>query len=88
MVAEDLTGLVGSCTLMAVAMVFSLHRRLAALTLLCASPALAGGGIYKYVEKDGTIVYTNVAPGGARAAALCAAGSGQGSARFGVIVSP
>lgn len=32
------------------------------LVLLGALPAVAGGGIYKYVEEDGTIVYTNVAP--------------------------
>ncbi|MBK7858387.1 MAG: lytic transglycosylase domain-containing protein [Archangiaceae bacterium] len=32
------------------------------LAILLGSPALAGG-IYKYVEKDGTIVYTNVPPG-------------------------
>ncbi|MFO0599197.1 MAG: lytic transglycosylase domain-containing protein [Myxococcaceae bacterium] len=31
------------------------------LVLLCASPSFAGG-IYKYVEADGTIVYTNVPP--------------------------
>ena len=30
--------------------------------------AFAAGGIFKYVEKDGTIVYTNVAPSGAKAA--------------------
>jgi len=30
------------------------------------TPSAFAGGIYKYVEKDGTIVYTNVAPGGAR----------------------
>lgn len=34
---------------------------------MLASTASAGG-IYKYVEKDGTIVYTNVPPGGAKAA--------------------
>jgi soluble lytic murein transglycosylase-like protein len=32
------------------------------VTLLLASEALAGG-VYKYVESDGTIVYTNVPPG-------------------------
>lgn len=32
------------------------------LVLVSALPAMAGGGIYKYVEADGTIVYTNVAP--------------------------
>ncbi len=31
-------------------------------------PRRCAGGIYSYVEKDGTIVYTNVPPGGARAA--------------------
>ena len=36
--------------------------------LLLASSAFAGGSIYKYVEKDGTIVYTNVPPSGAKAA--------------------
>lgn len=35
---------------------------------LAASTALAGGSIYKYVEKDGTIVYTNVPPSGPKAA--------------------
>jgi soluble lytic murein transglycosylase-like protein len=37
--------------------------------LLCAllAPAIAGaGGIYRYVEADGTIVYTNVPPRGAQ----------------------
>jgi soluble lytic murein transglycosylase-like protein len=34
---------------------------------LCLLPAAArAGGIYKYVEKDGTVVYTNVAPKGAQ----------------------
>jgi soluble lytic murein transglycosylase-like protein len=37
------------------------------LILLVGVPAQAGG-IYRYVEKDGTIVYTNVRPGGTRAA--------------------
>jgi soluble lytic murein transglycosylase-like protein len=32
------------------------------VTLVVASEALAGG-IYKYVESDGTVVYTNVPPG-------------------------
>jgi soluble lytic murein transglycosylase-like protein len=32
------------------------------LACLMAAPAFAGG-IYKYVEKDGTVVYTNVPPG-------------------------
>ncbi|PZR05797.1 MAG: transglycosylase [Archangium gephyra] len=36
------------------------------LALLMSSAALADG-IYKYVEKDGTIVYTNVPPKGGRA---------------------
>ncbi len=35
---------------------------------LSAAPAAAGGGIFKYVEKDGTVVYTNVPPSGPRAA--------------------
>lgn len=40
-----------------------------AAALLGAVPARAGGGsIYRYVEKDGTVVYTNVPPGGARKA--------------------
>jgi len=34
----------------------------------CAAGAAAADGIYKYVEKDGTIVYTNVPPGGGRKA--------------------
>ncbi|HEY8210607.1 MAG TPA: lytic transglycosylase domain-containing protein [Myxococcaceae bacterium] len=34
----------------------------------CAASAAWADGIYKYVEKDGTIVYTNVAPGGGRKA--------------------
>jgi soluble lytic murein transglycosylase-like protein len=45
-----------------------LIRSLALLFLLAAPPVLAGGSIYKYVEKDGTIVYTNVPPSGAKAA--------------------
>lgn len=36
------------------------------LALAISAPASAGG-IYKYVEKDGTIVYTNVPPKGAQA---------------------
>jgi len=43
--------------------------QLAVLALLTALPALAGGPIYKYVEKDGTIVYTNVPPKGVKARA-------------------
>ena len=39
-----------------------------AAALLGAAPARAGGSIYRYVEKDGTVVYTNVPPGGARKA--------------------
>lgn len=35
------------------------------LSLLCAPAVAQAGGIYKYVEKDGTIVYTNVPPKGA-----------------------
>ncbi|MEW5742917.1 MAG: lytic transglycosylase domain-containing protein [Myxococcota bacterium] len=35
------------------------------LTVLCAPAVAQAGGIYKYVEKDGTIVYTNVPPKGA-----------------------
>jgi len=46
-----------------------LRGQLAFLALLAATPALAGGPIYKYVEKDGTIVYTNVPPRGAKARA-------------------
>lgn len=39
-----------------------------AIFLVLVAPALASaGGIYKYVEKDGTVVYTNVAPGGGQA---------------------
>jgi soluble lytic murein transglycosylase-like protein len=39
-----------------------------AAALLGAAPARAGGSIYRYVEKDGTVVYTNVPPAGARRA--------------------
>ena len=43
--------------------------RVGALVASLASfAASAGGAIYKYVEKDGTIVYTNVAPNGPKAA--------------------
>lgn len=42
--------------------------RLSALVVFCACGLAQAGGIYKYTEKDGTIVYTNVAPGGAKAA--------------------
>jgi soluble lytic murein transglycosylase-like protein len=42
-------------------------RRLITLALLLPSLAMAGG-IYKYVEADGTVVYTNVPPKGAGAA--------------------
>jgi soluble lytic murein transglycosylase-like protein len=35
------------------------------LPLLCAPAAVQAGGIYRYVEKDGTIVYTNVPRHGA-----------------------
>lgn len=43
---------------------------LALLTALLMVPlgASAAEGIYRYVEKDGTIVYTNVPPGGAKKA--------------------
>lgn len=41
-------------------------RRLT-LTLLLAPALTWAGGIVRYVEKDGTIVYTNVAPKGAQA---------------------
>lgn len=41
-----------------------LIRPITLAVLLAASSAFAGGSIYKYVEKDGTIVYTNVAPAG------------------------
>jgi soluble lytic murein transglycosylase-like protein len=45
------------------------YRRLVVLLAsLVASSAFAGGSIYKYVEKDGTIVYTNVPPSGSKAA--------------------
>ena len=40
----------------------------ALLASLFALSAFAGGGIFKYVEKDGTIVYTNVPPSGPKAA--------------------
>ncbi len=39
-----------------------------AVLLTASLPAFAADGIYSYVEKDGTIVYTNVPPGGARKA--------------------
>ena len=39
-------------------------RMVVLVACLAASTALAGGSIYKYVEKDGTIVYTNVPPSG------------------------
>lgn len=38
-----------------------------ALVVACALPAFAGGGIYRYVESDGTVVYTNVPPRGSGA---------------------
>ncbi len=38
------------------------------LLLALSSVTATAGGVYKYVEKDGTIVYTNVPPGGAKAA--------------------
>jgi len=45
-----------------------------AVILACAlgawAAARADGGIYKYVEKDGTIVYTNVPPSGRKAQKL------------------
>lgn len=41
-------------------------RRIA-FTLLLAPTIAWAGGIFKYVEKDGTIVYTNVAPKGSQA---------------------
>jgi soluble lytic murein transglycosylase-like protein len=37
-------------------------------TLTLSTSASAGSGIYRYVEPDGTVVYTNVPPRGARAA--------------------
>lgn len=37
------------------------------LCLASAAAAQAGGGIFKYVEADGTVVYTNVPPKGAKA---------------------
>lgn len=36
--------------------------------LLASFPAAAAGGIYRYVEKDGTVVYTNVPPAAGRKA--------------------
>lgn len=38
------------------------------LLAFLAAPTAFAGGIYKYVEKDGTIVYTNVPPSGSKAA--------------------
>ncbi len=46
----------------------SFLTRLAAVVATCACGAAWAGGIYKYVERDGTIVYTNVAPSGSHAA--------------------
>jgi soluble lytic murein transglycosylase-like protein len=43
-------------------------RFLILLASLASFSASAGGSIFKYVEKDGTIVYTNVPPSGAKAA--------------------
>src|SRR4051812_31308116 len=43
-------------------------RAAALLACLASASANAGGGIFKYVEKDGTIVYTNVPPSGQQAA--------------------
>jgi len=37
------------------------------LLVMLAAPAAFGGGIFRYVEADGTVVYTNVAPKGAQA---------------------
>jgi soluble lytic murein transglycosylase-like protein len=37
-------------------------RSLLVALLLVSLPASAAGGIYRYVEKDGTVVYTNVPP--------------------------
>jgi soluble lytic murein transglycosylase-like protein len=49
----------------------TIARSLAFLALCVASASQARGeGIYKYVEKDGTIIYTNVPPGGTRAKKL------------------
>jgi len=42
-------------------------RRLSLLALLIAPTLGWAGGIFKYVEKDGTIVYTNVPPKGSQA---------------------
>ena len=47
----------------------SLWQALLGAAVLCALPGAAlASGIYKYVEKDGTIVYTNVLPAAARKA--------------------
>jgi soluble lytic murein transglycosylase-like protein len=45
----------------------SLSRLFVLVALLAAPPALAGG-VYKYTDADGTIVYTNVMPKGPQAA--------------------
>jgi soluble lytic murein transglycosylase-like protein len=46
-----------------------MKRLLLLAALLCSPLALAGAdGIYTYVEKDGTVIYTNVPPGGAKKA--------------------
>ena len=46
-----------------------LRQALLGAAVLCALPGVSrASGIYKYVEKDGTSVYTNVPPGSARKA--------------------
>ena len=45
-------------------------RSLLVALLLVSLPASAAGGIYHYVEKDGTVVYTNVPPAGRKAQKL------------------
>ena len=47
-----------------------LPRSLLVVLLLVSLPAVAAGGIYRYVEKDGTVVYTNVPPAGRKAQKL------------------
>jgi len=43
---------------------------LVSLSLVLAASSAWAGGIYRYIEKDGTVVYTNVPPAGVRAKRL------------------
>jgi soluble lytic murein transglycosylase-like protein len=46
----------------------ALHKRFWLTAAIVAAPSAYAGGIFKYTDADGTIVYTNVAPKGAQAA--------------------